>query len=626
MSTNLLDESVSTSAREAGKSFCQNARKRNFSHLRHGASGVEVIKCLKRYNETLLKRTSRIFSKYSKYFLLNRYRRLLAIYAYIIMTAEDWEEQPADVLWQEIAAHSWLCARITLAILKYGNRDPADMQHRPTTLPGYVSVSHPTDLTREDAVALVTASYIMMEYDEARYRMKRAGKGGRFIWRDRQAFDFDIVLDGDTKALVKIFDHRSQTHGNLLTFAGTWAPVEIYNDFPLPGGFFTPLNPFPQAEWLKSGLMSNRSVILTLIPNIAGQGEHLGWPFRPVWLFQWFALDPLLPRVELFRGLFKKHLQLVRRRPGYELEDLFFVLSAITQYQINMSCKTEEFWTNIFANGYTVISSDEQYLKQEILSEFRRVRRKYGAGSTSEQDWLVMNAVLDDIRWDQRKCKDINLLKFSPVNLIYPVDESRWIIDWTLMEHTIFDLTGLAGRMTGSVARLRGHEVEEVLGEFLVSKADEFGISIWWRGRRDGRLRFISREERDADIALLVDNCLIVVEVKARAFPRDLLIVGDPKRLNRRWKEVVQADLDQVDTLSELLQRKPIGLNFQIPDVVDWIVPLVCTTACEWIPSKDRKWWLFDDMPRACTALELMELISRVKNGILPSYRLPVTT
>lgn len=626
MSPDIFDESVMAPAREAAKASSQQARRRSLTYLRNGASGREVIKALKRYENALQQATRKIFRRHSKHFLLNQFRIVLGQITLKIMSTTNWEQEHPDDLLHEISAQHWLCIRITLAILKYGNPETTDMEKRLATLPGLVSISRPTDISHEDAVALITASFLMTEYDEVRYRLKRAGKGARFIWKNRKAHEFDLILEGDAKILVERYDERSQIGENMLMFAGTWAPLEVYHDFPLPGGCFTPVSPIPQAHKGRGGAISETSVMLTLVPNIAGQGIEFGWPFIPFWLFQWIPLEPLLPRVELFRGLFKKHLELVRRQPGFELEDLFFALSAISHYQITASRKNEHLWANIMSKGYCIISSDHRHLKQEILPEFTRIRQKFGGGASSEEDWLVMNAVFDHITWDKRKCNDINMLNLSPNNLIYRVDKGSWLIDWTMMQRTIFDVVSVAGTMSGTVARLRGHEFEEILGGYLASRAAQLDISIWWRGRYDRKLRFREGMVSDADVIVLVDNYLIIIEAKAHALPRELLLVGDPERLNKRWEEVVQVDLQQVDELAESLQLQPHGLNFQIPDVVDWIVPVVCTTACEWIPSLDRKWWLFDDIPRVCTLSELMEIIGRVKIGVFPQYKLPVAT
>ncbi|GAJ00791.1 unnamed protein product, partial [marine sediment metagenome] len=103
---------------------------------------------------------------------------------------------------------------------------------------------------------------------------------------------------------------------------------------------------------------------------------------------------------------------------------------------------------------------------------------------------------------------------------------------------------------------------------------------------------------------------------------RDLLIVGEPDSLKQRWETIVK-DVEQVDTLSERLLKEPKGKNFEVPDSVKWIVPIVCGPFAEWVPSSSQKWWLYEDIPRVLTPDELLETIARVKNGDFPQYRLP---
>ncbi len=86
----------------------------------------------------------------------------------------------------------------------------------------------------------------------------------------------------------------------------------------------------------------------------------------------------------------------------------------------------------------------------------------------------------------------------------------------------------------------------------------------------------------------------------------------------------MRPDLHQVDTLAERMAKELVGKNFKIPKEVKWIVPIVCSPFPEWIPSSHKKWWLYRDIPRVCKQTELLEVISRIKEGKSPLYKLSI--
>ena len=613
--------------------ICRDARTRCFQGLKGGESGAEVIKCLTQYTRVMLSHIRRMSGRHSQYFLIYHFSRLsvpvqLALGEMFNWQQEDYENFKRETLW-----FSWLYSRITLTALKYGNTYSKDMQTLPPRVKGTAGHSIPNQLTDMDAIDLWTVLCLMFDYEEAKYCLKRAGKGGKFIWTDQECLQYDVVLDTSVRKLVEVFDNRVNTTGNLLSFSGTWAPTESGDDFPLPKGEFTLVHPWPKQITLKSRLSFDVPIVLTLIDNIAGQGKHLGWQIPgtrellegpPPWLFQWLRMESLLPRLELLRGVIKKHLELFGR-PSYEPEDLILALSAITRYQIKSCLETNSLWFQIFNYGYSIWTEPYELLKNRILPEFQHLRNTYIGSSSSDLDWERLLSVIGDIKWDEGKYKQINILRFSPINMISPIDENTWLIDWTLMQHLILDYSSAYGRMIGTVAILRGRELQKIIGEYLESHADSLGITIWRLGHEQGNIRFQKKKSRDVDIGIIVDDHLFVIEVKAHAAKRDLLIVGEPDSLKQRWENMIIEDIKKLDALSECLLKNPRGDNYEIPDSVKWIVPIVCGPFPEWIPLPEKKWWLYVDIPRICTPNELLETIERVKEGNFPKYRIAMS-
>ncbi|MBA7630614.1 hypothetical protein ES703_38137 [subsurface metagenome] len=598
--------------------------------LKDGESGIEVLKCLKQYTNMLLRQVRRRLVRHSKYFLLHHFRRLRVPIQLWLEEQFNWEHDSYEDFLREKDSFSWLFHRLTLSALKYGNSHAKDMQILPPRAKETSGYSVPNQLTDEDIMDLYTAFSLMSDYEEARYCMKRAGKGGKFRWVNRDRLEFDVVLEPKVQKLVEILDLRAATIGNLLSFSGTWASTRVGYEFPLPGNEFMLIHPWPKQTVLTGALSLDTPIILTLVPNIAGQGKGLGWripgteaPLEvpPPWLFQWLCLDSMLPRVELFCSVMKKHLELFGR-PSYEPEDLIFTLSAITQCQIRSCLKNDVFWYQIFSYGFQVWTKPYELLEKKVLPEFQNLKKKYMGISPSDGDWDRVKSVIEDIKWNEKKYKQINILRFSPINLIFPIDENTWLIDWSLMLALILDLSSAYGRMIGTIAILRGRDLEITLVEYLKAHANSMGFTIWWLGHEKGMIRFREKGKRDVDIGIIVDQHLLIIDVKAHAATRDLVIIGEPGRLKRRWKTIMK-DLKQVDTLCKRLLKEPKGKNFEVPDSVKWIVPIVCGPFTEWVPSSSQKWWLYEDIPRVLTPDELLETIARAKNGDFPQYRLP---
>lgn len=653
MSKTLFDPNLMCKASQEVTEIRTHSREHCFQNVSDGEFGKEILKRLKQYMNILLRQVKNRLNRHSKYFLIYHFRRILAIHRLLLAEKFDWKQEDLNAFTRELSWIAWLYDRITLAVLKYGTSKLDDMKIPPSKVKGTSGYVFPNQLTSNDIVDLYATLFLIWEYEETRYCMKRAGKGGKFVWTNRAELEFDIVLESDIQNLVNIFDDRVTSIGNLLSFSGTWAPIIISNEFPLPSsggayttimaaynttvGPYTTLHIWPKAVSTTAALLDDEPVVLTLLPNIGGQGNNLGWrdPLTnqlipsPPWIFRWYHLNSMLPRLELFRGVVKKHLEF-SGRPMYEPEDLVFALAAITQHQIKL-CREDNpsnnpSWYQIFSFGYSIWTEPYELLKQRMLPEYRNLRKKYRGVSPSKKDWVTLKSVIEDIKWDEKKYEKIDILRFSPVNFIFPIDKNTWLIDWSLMLDVILDLTGPYGRMIGTIAMLRGRELEKALTEYFQFHMDTLGISLWWLGQgAKNKVKFYASGERDVDIGLIVNNHLLILEIKAYAGRRDLLLVGNPECLSERWENRIKPAIHQVDTLSERLSKEPEGKNFKIPREVKWVVPIVCGPFTEWIPSSDSKWWLYHDIPRVCTPNEVLEIITRIENGDLPQYKLPIS-
>jgi hypothetical protein len=596
------------------------------SPLAAGSKGHSLAEALQEYMSELEQEISKRLSNHSKYFNLYVSRRLSILDLAARSRSFHWSETELEAFLREALAIYWQFRRFTIAALRAGKHGMQDMHIGPARTPAGLGYVTPNALSKQDAFDILLAWLLIGEYEFARYCLKRAGKGGSLVWLDKHRTLFDVALDSQDQTLVNRFDLRINRSANPLSFFGSWASLDVSHDFPTPDSrLFVAVSPWPYSPPGSHKPLPDSPVVLTLYPNMAHQVVGSRWPLAmggvhtvdaPSWLFQWQDLADVLPRLQLLRRL----------QYQYDVEDLILTLSAITDYQKTICEAAPERWVQIFAYGYSIWGDPQGIIRHEILPRFARSRAKFIAGSSAAENLPRLEAALRQISWNDEKLDNVDLLAAPPGNLIYSFTADSWFIDWTAMHDALVDFVTPLGKFSGMIGDLRGHDYEHSVADFLSDYCSgKTDITIWWLGHVRGPLRFHDGETRDLDIGIVIGARLLLVEAKAHASTRDLLIVGDPDALARRWEWEIKSDIRQIDTLAECLSAAPSGRNFAIPKGVAELIPLVCGPLPEWIPEMDRRWWLYDDIPRICTPDELIEVIDRVlKDDVPVENRLPV--
>lgn len=612
-------------------------RERHLGNADNGVAGHALIQALKKYLNAILREVATALRHRSRYFWLRNWRDLrMFLEAGRLTDAQSHAQQFSS---QDIMGDClfilWLDHRVTLAILKFGAADSAvDMQELPPNVVGASGRFSPIELTITDAAALHLVTGLMWEFEQVRYMLKRAGKGGKLVWTDRVNYRFDVQLLQETQALVDSLDARGG--GNLLSGYGSWAPIRLAYDFPLPDmtPSYTPIPPWPESASIPIpfGMKVDDSLaVLTLVPNVAGRecvwvdmGTGKPMVLPPPWLFCWIGLERALPRLRLVQETWRSSLELAGR-PGYHPEDFTFALSAIIRYQRRRIERTNpRQWQQIFTRGYNVWTEARSQVEAYVLPEFSSLRERFGTTS-APSDRELLDAVISDLSWDEDSYRDIDILRLRPLKFIFRIMPDVWLFDWSLVRQCIVKSITAFGATWGREATLKGKEFEEALGDYFSRHAHEFSAEVVWRGRgARTRLRPPRGASRDVDLALRIDDCLLLIEIKSHHANSDLIFVGDPDELDKRW-ETIRLDLDQIDVTARVLAAAPKGKNYSIPSAVKYIIALVCAPHPEWIASSDPRYWLYDDLPRVCTPEELMEVVTRLGERSLPSSnKIPV--
>jgi hypothetical protein len=158
-------------------------------------------------------------------------------------------------------------------------------------------------------------------------------------------------------------------------------------------------------------------------------------------------------------------------------------------------------------------------------------------------------------------------------------------------------------RTRGRTGQTKGEDFEAEVAGHLRASIPESGV-VW----QSDVIARTSSEEREVDVAIIVDETLFILECKAHAvhpaFDR-----GEADALERRKDLNVQA-LDQADSLAAFLAANPNGNDYHIPENVRHIVSAAVSPFPEYIDTKTDYWFLTERIPRVCTPEEIVSFIS----------------
>lgn len=161
-------------------------------------------------------------------------------------------------------------------------------------------------------------------------------------------------------------------------------------------------------------------------------------------------------------------------------------------------------------------------------------------------------------------------------------------------------------RQVGEVAEQVGGGTKGANFEAAVAaRVREEGFEPWMESRK---LHHEERAEREIDLGIVAGHTLYVIECKARV--RGIRIDrGDwSARLNRQ--DTLAEGLDQARTLVEFLHEERTGADYEVPRAVTDIEHVLCTPGPEFIWTRDPELWLTDEIPRICTAEELILVLT----------------
>jgi len=179
---------------------------------------------------------------------------------------------------------------------------------------------------------------------------------------------------------------------------------------------------------------------------------------------------------------------------------------------------------------------------------------------------------------------------------------SHIVVDWYLAQHLLNAM--LYGVSTRPQMRERkGRRFELDLGKWISQMLPD-AKSLF---KPNMELKSQGSVYGEVDLSFQCGVTAYVVDCKAyRVSPACLR--GDREALKMRW-DYTEGWLSQVIRTTSKLARQPKGDNYELPDNVKYLIPLVCSANVEPVYSIDDKHFVASDIPRVCTPLELVDLL-----------------
>jgi hypothetical protein len=193
---------------------------------------------------------------------------------------------------------------------------------------------------------------------------------------------------------------------------------------------------------------------------------------------------------------------------------------------------------------------------------------------------------------DMSKRKDIDLSYSGPHYMFLPAKDGYVFIDYAWTYRRLYDLF-VGVRLQDQ--QFKGSSLESIINEAKSALPTK-------------PCKAPTGERRQIDYAAVCGSCLVIAECKAVgssiAFDR-----GEPRAIRHRTNKVIERGLSEVDEKARWLAARPVGTNYDVTNY-KYVLPVVISPFVEFIPSRDRRYWVSKDVPRVLTPTEFGNLLS----------------
>jgi hypothetical protein len=339
-------------------------------------------------------------------------------------------------------------------------------------------------------------------------------------------------------------------------------------------------------------------------------------------LFFQEATDPI--DVEISGSTIRAHF--LPRHCGLEflagltpVEPILIKKTALTVYQLQLCCVAltnyvvTTFGSPGFAYTYLTrgcIIALTEYLRTRLADGLRDLIGSQSEGSPEMLSLSFLDLLLATSEDDRAS---VELSTYPDCSYRHRgKDFDLCLLDMTAIPHTLARMAFDLKIHGGSAGKAKGIEFEKWVLEFLRKEGSQ-------------RVSFLARKVKlrgyDPDIDVLVgtENILFAVECKAQKLSPGYLD-GVFDEVTRR-REKVERWLEGVREKAARLAGNPEFTNAFIPKQFTHVVPVVCSAFPEFCYDLGKESFLIvDEIPRVCTAEELLKVILHPQIGGLASH------
>jgi hypothetical protein len=443
---------------------------------------------------------------------------------------------------------------------------------------------------RSDIVAITEVFQLAQLLVSCSYCLRRVAFGGKVGQRNGQ-WRVDL---GERERLAELNTERMEG-ASLFRHAG----VPFYGMPPSPRGhWWFGLASTNSNKYIWSGRL--RRVVR--IADEDGVNRHIGPhdAYEPNYTYSYHDLSVAAEWVNLGASEFTSKL---RFSP---LAALAVIRALGEACQEKLLTFKEGYFLRTF--GYTILRRDS------IIESSLRVLESSGVKGLPRE----VDAAIGYLSYDAVTKGNINLANRFPQRMLTTLDDGRILVDFHYGIYPGMQLVEEVGSFQDEAGNLRGDKFES----HVIAAVIETVPAALVLARRK-HIQFSDGTSREIDVAFVIGEYLVICECKARA-QRYFDDIPSPSRLKNRWNNFL-TDLSKIDDVAQRLSEEP-PVDLGIPSHVRWTLSCVVVPSVEWMDSLEENcWFIEDEIPRICTALELSALIDYVSKGHSPLNARPMS-
>jgi hypothetical protein len=527
-------------------------------HIDGGLAGREAGPALRDYMAALEAALPPLLASHSRFFWLQLARR--------------WPSDPIDgcSAWSAI-----LYRRIfILAILKYSGM-PADDEFVRYRAQGATQVT-PAKITEQDVLNLGAAEYLAYELNFAAAAFRRVNKGASLEVVNGEP---TAKASKDLQWLMASLDKRAKQYGTLSSPYGAAVDIGLLRD---------------------AGTSAPRFIALPFVPNVQRiPGEKLT-AFADLYFVHPPNYIPVPMALDEIRDALIRFEPEMTAMIGVSPDALLATIYGLSSHTLAAVREDVRVAAQLCATGYLSFSygghfdgvCDNVGDRVQLWWSIKR-----GESIDHDEAALIAKKAFKALSYSSHDLTSIDLWQRSPYRLLIP--QGRGVaFDFSAILEVLSGLFQRVGFSPNDPDSVKGSAFEAE----VIRIAEAHGFAVW----RKDHITFEGLGQRQIDASFVAGDTLFVVECKA--FSQNPRIdQGDFAALKGRWEKLQEKYLKQVRTLTDSIQEHRADLSVAVPAGVTRFEHVLCTTAVEWIPSRDPELWLTEAIPRICTPKELIK-------------------